>query len=142
MKIKIRPNTFETNSSSTHSMVIAPENEFQRWMRKEIYFHSWQDRFATKEEIFEEVKSNPEKYKYSDLPQILAFETEEERAEYIKVTHGYNSAEDYIEVELYELDWLTYDQFVNDDYLEVETSSYTTPGGEKLSIVCKYGYDG
>jgi hypothetical protein len=56
MKIKIRPNTFETNSSSTHSMVIAPENEFQRWIRKEIYFHSWQDRFATIEEMFAKIR--------------------------------------------------------------------------------------
>ena len=142
MKIKIRPNTFETNSSSTHSMVIAPENEFQRWMRGEIYFHKRQDRFATKEEIFEKIKSNPENYKYSNLPQFLALETEEERKEYVENNLAFADEIDFIDEELYELGWVTYDQFVDDEYLEVETSSYTTPGGEKLSIVCKYGYDG
>ena len=142
MKIKIRPNTFETNSSSTHSMVIAPENEFSRWERGEIYYHDWKDRFATREEIFEEIKNEPENYKYSNLPQFLALETEEERKEYVENNLAFSDEIDFIDEELKEIGWVTYDQFVDDNYLEVETSSYTTPGGEKLSIVCKYGYDG
>ena len=35
--IQIRQNLFETNSSSTHSLIICRENEFDKWKNGEVY---------------------------------------------------------------------------------------------------------
>ena len=139
---KIRLNTFETNSSSTHSMVIAPEDEFSRWERGEVYYHDWKDKFATKEEILEELKNDIERYRGTTLATYLSYETPEERKEYAEEVLAYEYEEDFIEDTLRDFDWYTYDNYTDTYYLEVETTHYTTPGGENLTILCKYGYDG
>ena len=35
-----------------------------------------------------------------------------------------------------------YDEFCDTDYLEVSDYSFTTPSGEVVRAVAKYGYDG
>ena len=40
--IQIRKNVFETNSSSTHSLVMAVKSEFDKWEAGEYYYcNSW-----------------------------------------------------------------------------------------------------
>ena len=40
--IQIRKNVFETNSSSTHSLVMAVASEFDKWESGEYYYcNSW-----------------------------------------------------------------------------------------------------
>ena len=46
MKIKIRSNVFETNSSSVHSLCICTEEEFDAWKKSEIYYDYWNDKFT------------------------------------------------------------------------------------------------
>ena len=41
MKRQIRRNIFETNSSSTHSLIICSEEEFKAWEKGEIYFDEY-----------------------------------------------------------------------------------------------------
>ena len=38
-------------------------------------------------------------------------------------------------------DFMTYDEFCSTD-LEVDEYTYTTPGGETIKAIAKYGYDG
>ena len=46
MKINIRSNVFETNSSSVHSLCICTEEEFDAWKKSEIYYDYWNDKFT------------------------------------------------------------------------------------------------
>ena len=40
--IQVRKNVFETNSSSTHSLVMAVKSEFDKWTAGEYYYcKSW-----------------------------------------------------------------------------------------------------
>ena len=38
-------------------------------------------------------------------------------------------------------DYKTYDQFMDSDYEEVGETIHTTPNGEKVHIIYKYGHD-
>ena len=49
--IQIRKNVFETNSSSTHSLCICTEDEYNKWQKGELLYDRWSDKFATKEQI-------------------------------------------------------------------------------------------
>lgn len=46
MKINIRKNVFETNSSSVHSLCICTEEEFDAWKKGELYYNYWSDEFT------------------------------------------------------------------------------------------------
>ena len=43
MKIQIRRNVFETNSSSVHSMTMCSDDEYKKWENGELLFHRWYD---------------------------------------------------------------------------------------------------
>ena len=63
----IRANTFETNSSSTHSMIILTEEEYNKLESGELYLDD-DDKVITKEEaknIFLK-HMNEDKYMYDD----------------------------------------------------------------------------
>lgn len=49
MKV-IRLGVFETNSSSTHTMIIMPEEEYKKWESGELLRYRWDDKFITREE--------------------------------------------------------------------------------------------
>ena len=51
--LQIRRNVFETNSSSTHSITICTEDEYEMWKRGEIYWYRWGENFVSKEEVEE-----------------------------------------------------------------------------------------
>lgn len=44
MKIKIRRNVFETNSSSVHSLTFCTDSEFEQWKRGEFVYDYWADK--------------------------------------------------------------------------------------------------
>lgn len=51
MRQNIRLNTFETNSSSVHSMVILSNETYDKFKKEELYFHPMTEKFITREEI-------------------------------------------------------------------------------------------
>lgn len=117
MKRIIRKNTFETNSSSTHSLTFMSGEEFDKWKNGELYLDQYEDKLYTKEEFNALVKSrakeaNMTKEEFLDLPRW--------------------------DSELPE----TFDQWRDDEYLEYNTYGHTTESGDKVVAVCKYGYDG
>lgn len=142
--IQIRKNVFETNSSSTHCMVIGTASDFEKWEAGEVYYYdSWRDgkRFITKEEAIDKLKNS--EYKNSDTDKAIKYlET------YELDTSDYDDDEDEAKRAIFEemacKDIYEYDYYVNDrcEYLESEETNYTTPGGETIRIVCHYGYDG
>ena len=46
MKRQIRVGVFETNSSSTHSLTMCSEEEFEKWVAGEIFFDKYADKFV------------------------------------------------------------------------------------------------
>ena len=91
--VTYRFGTFETNSSSTHSMVICSEEEYIKWANGELLASRWEDGFQTKDDLTED---------------------------------------DY--------GWYDLDVWAGD--LECDENSYTSPSGDKIRIICRYGYDG
>ena len=120
--IQIRKNVFETNSSSTHSLVMAVKSEFDKWTAGEYYYCSSWCSFSEKEAP-EEFKN---KFKEGSLFPIALVDA------YYKAKG--EDRDPY--------DFQTYDEFCDSDYLEYEDYTYTTPSGEVIVAVAKHGYDG
>jgi len=58
MKRIIRPSTFETNSSSTHSLIILSKEKFKKWEDGEILLIPYSyDKFIEKDKLEEYMKS-------------------------------------------------------------------------------------
>ena len=122
----IRANTFETNSSSTHSMIILTEEEYNKLESGELYLDD--DEVITKEEaknIFLK-HMNEDKYMYDD---DLSFE---------------ENIKNYLdEFEYYPSEYpQSLETWKEGDELESDTNIYISPSGDKLKIICKYGYIG
>lgn len=112
---QIRHNVFETNSSSTHSLVMAIASDFDKWVKGEVY-HCGSAYGDAKRAGFE-------KGKFYSKEKVESYysSTGEERDTY---------------------NFCTYDEFIADEELENSEYSYTTPNGEVVKVVAKYGFNG
>lgn len=45
----IRRNTFETNSSSTHSLTMCTQDEYEKWKNGELVFDRWGEELVSPE---------------------------------------------------------------------------------------------
>lgn len=146
----IRRGTFETNSSSTHSITMCKGSDFDKWKNGELYYCDDDGKFYNDEErgrlIKERIIYNKAKYDngnytykdvtvdYEDLNKLyteenLAEITEEEVSTYIEEDF------DYCELPITYGEW--------DEYFEYEKyeDSYTTPNGETVVAFGYYGYN-
>lgn len=124
---QIRTGVFETNSSSTHSIVFCTKEEFETWKAGKTYFNEdcWSDsEFAGNQFVtMDQLRDIAEKGKYH--PLYNAADVDEE------IILGYFSGEVY-----------TYDDYFHQTELEPYEAYYTTPKGEEIVAFGKYGYDG
>ena len=97
MKRIVRHCTFETNSSSTHSLVFMSKENFKKWKNGELYKEQWSGDTYTQEE-------------------------------YDSCVNNYN---EYERPQTFE-EWI-------DDSFDKEWYEYTTPRGDEIVAVCKYG---
>lgn len=112
MKIKqVRLGVFETNSSSTHSLVVCTKEEYDKWKSGELYY--LQDVWGLPDALREEYRTKE-------------FITEDE-----KLLLEKNDIDEY-GIKSFD-DW-------GSDY-EEDTTTYTTKNGEELVIRCYYGHD-
>lgn len=128
--IQIRQSVFETNSSSTHSITIAPESDFNKWKNGEVYLNEgwWGESidpnkdktFLTKDEVI----------------NLL------EEYEYYKHNEDLNSMNDEELNETFR-DWdiYTFENYWN-DYLESYENHYVSEQGDDIVVFGQYGYDG
>lgn len=128
--IQIRQGVFETNSSSTHSITIAPESDFNKWKNGEVYLND--DWWST--------SNDPNKDK--------TFLTRDEAINLLRSNKYYIGDEDLDGMGIEELDeflceWNIY-TFENywDDYLEYYETHYTTEHGDNIIVFGQYGYNG
>lgn len=130
MIFQIRPNVFETNSSSTHSLNICTKEEFENWKNDPDlcyigeawgYFtpKNFEGRnFVTKEEV-----------------QNAADKTDE-----YKNVNMFDEPEDYwSETPAEEENIYTYETWCENEYLTNYTEYFTTPSGDKMVAFGVYG---
>ena len=119
MKVQIRRNVFETNSSSVHSMTMCSGDEYKKWRDGELLFSDWDGDF---------VDANDPKVK-------------EAREKYEKEFKEWENDPDAYSWDRPDCEYMTCDEFwerYNDEY-ETFERSYTTESGE---TVIAFGYYG
>lgn len=140
MKIQIRRGTFETNSSSVHSLCICTKEEFDAWKNGELLY----DPYGCKNEKF--IKNNFELTDAQKTEAIVAYNAasgkfwkdwnsllEDEKENWYKefaLQNGLRSE-----------DYYTYEDYMHGDY-ESYYGSYKTKSGEVVVAFGCYGYDG
>ena len=124
----IRQGCFETNSSSTHSITMCMESDYEKWKNGEMYWHRWNDELVSKEEVEKEMAKLREEF-IADNPDFDENNEEwkEELEQYINEDKTY----------------YTYEEFNDYDYIEYETfvDTFETPQGEKVVSFGYYGSD-
>ena len=118
MKMQIRRGTFETNSSSVHSLTMCAENEFQKWKNGEVLFWVTMEKFGTKEQIIKELKK-AKWYSHIDW-----------------------SDEDEVDDIFSKERIKTYDEFFSWYSFETYYNKYTSEHGDEIVAFGYYGYDG
>ena len=143
MKSVIRNCVFETNSSSVHSIVIMMKDDGEKWEKEGLYYYN-----------------GDRKYYFKNLDENLRpvygeLYTEEEVLNFLKlIDYNYDEEEwkddegyysEFSSVELFVREcyvgFYTYNMWCNNEYLEYDSNTYTTPKGEKIITYCKYGED-
>lgn len=124
----VRRGTFETNSSSTHSITMCMESDYEKWKNGEMYWHRWNDELVSKEEVEKEMAKLREEF-IADNPDF------DENNEKWK-----EKLEQYINEDK---TYYTYEEFNDYDYIEYETfvDTFETPQGEKVVSFGYYGSD-
>lgn len=139
MKRVIRREVWETNSSTTHSVVIMTAEQNKKWEEENLYYYppdKWYDPFKN---LPEDKKPKPgflytqdeciefhklQGYEYD--PESGDFDTEwENKDQYIREMG----------------DFIGYDAWHDDEYMEFDDNRFVTPGGEEIIVECKYGHD-
>ena len=140
MILQIREGVFETNSSSTHTITICSEKTFDEWTKEDSdivyvgdsYDFSFNGRdFATKEEVLELAKE--------DNAKRIA----EGKEPLYDVEHFFdpdaNSSSWSSESQAAECGVYTFEEWREDEYLEIYLEDYTTENGDKIVAFGKYG---
>ena len=137
MKRQIRRRVFETNSSSTHSLTMCSEEEFEQWKNGELLFDEWgSESFVKANSLSDDDKKyaaqDYENHKdefskdWSDLSESA------KEKYYTKYAKENNIANE---------DAKTYEVWHNND-LQTFAYRYTSKCGHKIVAFGEYGYDG
>ena len=127
----IRNNVFETNSSSTHNVSVFCAEDYEKFRNGELLYNPESDELITLEEGVEillnnlseesKIKILNDKLTYSEIVDLYIDELEDT---YIEVPKFYKEL---------------FDSYY--DNLETDITDFNTKSGEKLIIMCRYGYN-
>ena len=90
---QIRKNVFETNSSSTHSLTMCTEAEYEKWKDGKLIYDRWEHALI---EVTDEIKKyREESYALNGSHEYGRYQTEEEYWEHVEeyyetFCHSYN----------------------------------------------------
>ena len=142
MKKVIRKCVFETNSSTSHATVIMTEEQYNRWTNENLYYYGGSKYYDPFEKLPEDKK--PKAGCLYTQDEVLEFHKlqgyEYNPDEFVPDADYYDDAKDEFIKEMG--DFIKYTQWFEDEYLETDENHFTTPGGEKIVVCCKYGRDG
>ena len=129
----MRKNVFETNSSSTHSITMCTQDEYDAWVNGKVLLNDgwWSGdnesefkdkKFVTREEAEDIIKHD----KYHEPTDELSNLNDDEFDEYC-----------------HDMDYGLYsmDRYFENEYLEWFDEKYTTPSGETIVAFGLYGTD-
>lgn len=138
MKKQIRRGVFETNSSSTHSLTMCGEEEFEQWKKGEVLFDPWgSEKFVKPSNLSDDDK----KYAAQDYEnQKNEFSKDwSELSESAKEKYYLKYAQ---ENNIIDEDAKTYEEYLEDCHLETFVNRYTSKSGDRIVAFGRYGYDG
>lgn len=151
MKIQIRQGVFETNSSSTHSITICTQEQYNDWVAGKCKFDVYNNRWSeTVEETPEDrvkgeaIYNNRKLSYYKDWKDL----DEKDKQRFIKeaIKERVNCeilGEKYDTKDYPYSNWVSYTEWYNNnDGLEYYSEDFTTPSGDKMTAFGYYGYDG
>lgn len=135
--LQVRQGVFETNSSSTHSITIASQSDFDKWKNGEVYLNDgwWSDKindpnknktFLTVDEAVNLVKAWKDVYGDDD----------DDAVDYDSM----DILEKEEKIEAYEI--YTFEDYFSKSWLETYEEYYTTEHGDDVVAFGYYGYDG
>lgn len=152
----IRQNVFETNSSSTHSLTIVDEDEFEKFKNCEylLDYHT----FVSAEDEYKNVMDNLERYEdnmsdeyratykteltFEKFKEVLSKLSDNDLSYYHRedAREDIQTHYDAVKAALGE-DIETYDTIGGEEY-ETFERHYTTKSGDKIVAFGYYGYGG
>lgn len=118
MKKQIRAGVFETNSSSTHTLSIMPRKDYERWKSEGLYYCD--GKLYTKEEVIKNLQ---------EFDKTWGYEPKD-----------YSDDDEFYDVRR-DCDYETYEEWSEDEYLEIYVVDYTTESGDEIVAFGKYGYN-
>ena len=128
--LQIRRNIFETNSSSTHAIIICPESDYERLGRGEIMIAGDESGYSTDSFIDR-----------SAAIRILHERYEEDPDKFLR-EYGVESFEECSEEVLDDIladEWIAYTLDTYGKDLETYEEFYTTEHGDKIVVFGYYG---
>jgi len=139
MKYQVRKGVFETNSSSTHSLCICSQEDFDAWKAGKTLFNEYKNEFRPVEDFGISVSDKEVKDYYNNTKQEFykSFEnltSDEVQKVKDRLLTELRANADMDGFESY-ADWWR-------DYLEEFERSYTSKSGDKIVVFGQYGYDG
>lgn len=120
MKETIRRGLFETNSSSTHSIVMCSSDEYNKWRNEDVYYDRWNEKFVEENDSILKAR---ECESYDQAYGLYISDKDNEF--YSDCYHRF----------------LTWNEFFNDYDLETFEDEYTTKSGETIVAFGYYGYN-
>lgn len=135
MKRQIRRGVYETNSSSSHSITMCREEEFEKWKDGKILFDAWKEEFVDNVNLTDDQKEYARK-EYESKKNDFSKDWED-----LSDSAKEKCYEKYIkEHNLIDEEYKTYNEYMNDYELGSFFDTYTTKNGEKVVAFGKYGY--
>lgn len=135
MRYVIRRNVWESNSSTSHTCVIMTEDEYNRWENEELYYYK--DNVWLFDNLPEDKR--PKTGCLYTQDEVISFY---DLTEYKYKLFNYEEYDDPKDQFIKEMgDFIGFDSWINDEYLESDCERYVTPNGEKIIVCCKYGND-
>lgn len=130
MKRQIRKGVFETNSSSTHSLVMCLKSDYDKWEHGEVLLYAgWGYGYSN--------DNSPQENHFYTKEQVIEFEKSSNCPPSDDMNWDSEEAKEYLR----ERDWRTFEDY-DDEYLEWYEDIFTTPSGETVVAFGQYGYDG
>ena len=137
MKEQVRKGVFETNSSSTHSITMCLESEYDKWLKGELFLCRWSFGFGYYD--FDESK-RPEEGKFYTREQVFEFLKLKGWAEEELILEEQNENMEEI---LSEEGFFSYSQYNErlSRYYEGFEKKYSLESGENIVAFGYYGED-
>lgn len=139
--IQIRDNVFETNSSSTHSLTIAPKSVYNEWVNNEnIFYYPEGNTFVTRDEAIDSVrKIDADHVNHSWYNPLENYYWVHDVADGIPYKSIDDVPDEFVAPYLAYNGYYTYKMYDDDYEYEHFCQTYTTESGDKIVAFGYYG---